>query len=255
MSNYPIILSVLFAFLLLACDRSQQDQQAPVDVNKPTTAGVSITNANATPIDATPIDISPTDASRSASENTLNQDAQPKRVNSAVKPVKKADDTYKVIEWIDLLPAKELNILLNPPEYLDDVEDGSEEDQILSKIQAQIDIDKSDPYQQALISRNVVSDMNGQRIRLPGFVVPLAFGDDEFEVTQFFLVPFFGACIHLPPPPPNQIVYVNYPQGIELKDLYDAFWLSGTMKTTLTENETATSAYTLVLDSIDPYYD
>lgn len=171
-----------------------------------------------------------------------------------VKTVKKESVDYKVLEWTDLIPKNELKILMNPPEYLNDVEDGSEADRILSKIQAQFEIDKNDPYQRALVSTNIVTEMDGEFIRLPGFVVPIEFGDEEFEITQFFLVPFFGACVHLPPPPPNQIVFVDYPEGLTLKSLYDAFWLSGKMITTLTENETATSAYTMKLDKIEAYY-
>ena len=162
---------------------------------------------------------------------------------------------YQQIEWTDLMPQAELDALLNPPAYLDEVEDGSFEDKIASQIQAQLNVDLDDPYQQALVSTNIVEAMDQAYIRLPGFVVPLSFGESEFMITEFFFVPFFGACIHLPPPPPNQILYVNYPQGIELKALYDAFWLNGQLSTELIENDTAIAAYQLSLHSIEPYYE
>lgn len=47
------------------------------------------------------------------------------------------------------------------------------------------------------------------------------------KVTKFFLVPTAGACIHTPPPPPNQIVLVEYPQGIELVSLATPVWVEG----------------------------
>ncbi|MGL4829805.1 MAG: DUF3299 domain-containing protein, partial [Vibrio sp.] len=51
----------------------------------------------------------------------------------------------------------------------------------------------------------VRTELNGSRVKIPGFVIPLE-GDDQ-KVTEFLLVPYFGACIHVPPPPPNQIIY------------------------------------------------
>ena len=94
--------------------------------------------------------------------------------------------------------------------------------------------------------------MDGQAISIPGFIVPLEF-DDELIVTEFFLVPYFGACIHVPPPPPNQIIYVKYAKGLELKTLYDPFWIYGTLKTSTVENDTATASYTIDMASYEDY--
>jgi len=55
---------------------------------------------------------------------------------------------------------------------------------------------------------NVVSDLNGEHIRIPGYVVPFDF-NAEGKHTEFLLVPYFGACLHPPPPPPNQIILVK----------------------------------------------
>ena len=59
----------------------------------------------------------------------------------------------------------------------------------------------------------------------------------------------------MPPPPPNQIIYAEYPKGFKLESLYEPFWMSGTMRTSLTENEMATSAYAMTVDRLDPYED
>jgi len=93
---------------------------------------------------------------------------------------------------------------------------------------------------------------DGQAIRLPGFIVPLEFGDEQ-RVTKFFLVPYFGACIHMPPPPPNQIVYAEHDAGFPLQSVYEPFWLSGRLSTTMTENDVATAAYAIAVDRIEPY--
>ena len=159
---------------------------------------------------------------------------------------------FKTIEWPDLMPQEDLDALLNPPEYLSEIEDGSVEDQISSQISSAIAAAKNDRYQQALVSTNIRPEMNGQAIRIPGFIVPLEFSDDQL-ITEFFVVPFFGACIHVPPPPPNQIIHVKYPKGFKLEALYNPFWLSGVLKTTLVENDMATSAYTMEVQLLEIY--
>ena len=80
-------------------------------------------------------------------------------------------------------------------------------------------------------------DVFGQDRRQPGWQgdpprrLPGAAGERrQGRVTEFFLVPYPGACIHVPPPPPNQIVLVRYPQGLKLTDIYTPLWVSGTLK-------------------------
>lgn len=169
---------------------------------------------------------------------------------AANKPAKPTE--FKTIEWPDLMPQQDLDALLNPPEYLANIEDGSPEDQISSQISSSIAAAKDDRYQQALVSTNIKPEMNGQAVRIPGFIVPLEFSDEQV-ITEFFVVPFFGACIHVPPPPPNQIIYVKYPKGFKLESLYDPFWLSGVLKTTLIENDVATAAYAMEVHLMEDY--
>jgi len=75
----------------------------------------------------------------------------------------------------------------------------------------------------------VVKALDGQSVSLPGFVVPLE-GDSEL-ITEFLLVPYFGACIHVPPPPPNQLVHVTIKGGVPIDSLYDAIVVTGIIKT------------------------
>lgn len=160
---------------------------------------------------------------------------------------------YRTIEWTDLMPKDDLDAFLNPPESLNDIEDGSAEDQIASQVFNAAKQAGDSRYQQALVSTRVVPEFDGQAVRVPGFIVPLAFGTTQQQVTRFFLVPYFGACIHVPPPPPNQIIYGEYPKGFKLDSLYDPFWITGVLSTTLTENDTATSAYSIKVDKISSY--
>lgn len=169
---------------------------------------------------------------------------------SSAKPSGKI--TYRTANWDDLIPEDDLDALVNPPLYLDEIEDGSFEDQISDQILNQIASESDSRYQQALVSTKVIPEMDGQAIRVPGFVVPLEF-DDQQVITEFFLVPYFGACIHTPPPPPNQIIHVSAPQGLTLEFLSYPFWISGIINTTLVENDMAVAAYSLEMHSYKPY--
>lgn len=71
-------------------------------------------------------------------------------------------------------------------------------------------------------------DVLGQTVRIPGYVLPLEFLGKK--VTEFLLVPTVGACIHTPAPPPNQVVHVSYPEGIEVAGLFAAVWVEGTLR-------------------------
>jgi hypothetical protein len=71
----------------------------------------------------------------------------------------------------------------------------------------------------------LVSTFNGKQVRIAGFVVPLVF--DQTEVNEFLLVPFVGACIHVPPPPPNQMILVRSHEPVEIGGLYDPIWVTG----------------------------
>ncbi|SEN04698.1 DUF3299 domain-containing protein [Nitrosomonas marina] len=161
---------------------------------------------------------------------------------------------YRTIEWIDLMPQDDLDALMNPPDYLDEIEDGSDDDQLSNQLMLAIDQTSDDRYMQALTSTRVMPEFDNLNIRLPGFIVPLEF-DAQLNVTRFFLVPFFGACIHVPPPPPNQIVYGIFEQGLKLEALHEPVWLTGRLRTTLTENDVATAAYAMEVTSVTKYTD
>ena len=149
------------------------------------------------------------------------------------------------------MPKKDLNILLNPPDYIMDTIEGTDGDELLDELRS---LPKSiqDEYQRALTSMDVITEMDGKSIRIPGFIVPIEFSEEK-KIIQFFLVPYFGACIHLPPPPPNQIIFVTYKKGVEVKELFDPVWISGTLQTSHFENDIALSAYSMQMQSLEIY--
>ena len=159
---------------------------------------------------------------------------------------------YEAIEWTDLIPLDDLKALMNPPDYLSDILDGSETDQIDSMMQSDFDEAPQSDYEKALVSTAVVPEFNDRNVKLPGFIVPIEFNDDLI-VSEFFLVPYFGACLHSPPPPPNQIVYVKLKDGFKLESLQQPFWVSGLLVTEDNENDIARSAYSISAQSVTPY--
>ena len=72
-----------------------------------------------------------------------------------------------------------------------------------------------------------IRKLMGKSVKIPGFAVPLE-GDDGFEyVKEFLLVPTFGACIHVPPPPPNQVIHVILDKSVHFEKLLYAVWITG----------------------------
>ncbi len=77
----------------------------------------------------------------------------------------------------------------------------------------------------ALQRSSVRTELAGMDVRIPGYVIPLEFSGTK--VTEFLLVPYNGACIHTPPPPANQIIYVTLERGTALDGLFIAVWVEG----------------------------
>ncbi|MCG8378279.1 MAG: DUF3299 domain-containing protein [Proteobacteria bacterium] len=160
---------------------------------------------------------------------------------------------YKELNWDQLIPEEELKImknlsaiLANPHQPLDP------NTGIRDEITTALD-QLSDPDIQGLMnSINVRPELNNKSVSIPGFIVPVE-TNAENAITEFFLVPYFGACIHVPPPPPNQIIYVRYDKGLQVKEIWMPFEIRGTLFTELLENDIAISAYTFVADSVEEY--
>ncbi len=87
-------------------------------------------------------------------------------------------------------------------------------------------------------------------MQIGGYVVPLAF--DGGRISEFLLVPFVGACIHVPPPPANQIVYVSGVQGYSASGgLLYPVWVTGRLKAVPIDTELANVGYTLDAENVE----
>lgn len=97
----------------------------------------------------------------------------------------------------------------------------------------------------------VVERMDGQRIRIPGFVVPLE--GDAREIHEFLLVPYFGACIHVPPPPANQLIHVLPDAPVPASWNMAPVWVSGVLSVARYDSELGSAGYQLRAIVVEAY--
>jgi len=150
-----------------------------------------------------------------------------------------------------------------PPQELDWdslMPDDFRPDKIMEKYGDISELDDSDPRAKKMLDEleaawnkaPVVQSLDGKRVKLPGFVVPLE-GDGQ-KLSEFLLVPYYGACIHVPPPPPNQTVYVKVPKGdARIRRAFDTVWVTGVMSAKPFTSDLATAGYQIQAESVTPY--
>jgi uncharacterized protein len=151
----------------------------------------------------------------------------------------KPDSADKVInlDWLELLPENERarGVAAAPPPGHNFLDDGG----------------ATAPQE---MSFAVNPALNGTLVKVPGFVVPLDL-DAKGQVTEFFLVPYYGACIHYPPPPPNQIIYVVPPKPFKLPTLTTPYWVTGRLQTMGKTSRVGAAAYTVTASAMEIYKD
>ncbi|MEO1138086.1 MAG: DUF3299 domain-containing protein [Pseudomonadota bacterium] len=135
------------------------------------------------------------------------------------------------LAWPDLLPEGEIAI---PP-----------------MLQGLIDHDSVPLSRQQPASSGVRTDWNGQIVRLPGFTVPLEY--DGTAVITFILVPYVGACVHVPPPPANQLVLVTTQTPFESRGLFEAVNVTGMFGVSSTSTQLAEIGYALSAEKIERF--
>jgi hypothetical protein len=142
------------------------------------------------------------------------------------------EDGFVELDWLQMLPADELEQL----------QDGGSVNHFGDQRMTQVG------------SSRVVKGVLGRKIKLPGYVVPLEM-DDSGRVSEFFLVPYYGACIHVPPPPPNQMVYVRLSRPLAVPDIWKAYWIEGELSDLKTRTPSADAAYFMEEARLAPYED
>jgi len=151
-----------------------------------------------------------------------------------------ASARYQEVTWDDLIPPEwdplrefknlDLNLLQDSdPRAMD----------ILDRLKSEWD------------NAPVRTSLDGKLIRIAGFVVPLE--ANAKQLREFLLVPYFGACIHVPPPPANNTVHVVLDSTVKNVGSMDAVWVSGQIKVERADTEWGVAGYRLEGQRVDPY--
>ncbi|MGG5290342.1 DUF3299 domain-containing protein [Pseudomonas shirazensis] len=122
----------------------------------------------------------------------------------------------------------------------------------LSQIGNALAAESAPPAPQQSANAPVVQALDNQQIKLPGYIVPLEVSE-EGRTTEFLLVPYYGACIHVPPPPSNQIVHIFSEMGVRVEDLYQPYWIEGRMQVKASSSELADAGYQMEAEKIYAY--
>lgn len=94
-----------------------------------------------------------------------------------------------------------------------------------------------------------LSALNGKTVKIPGFMVPLE--DDQRDVKEFLLVPNAQACIHVPPPPPNQMVYVKMKKGTAA--VFEPIWIYGTFNVVTKKSMYGDVSFEIIGEGVELY--
>lgn len=150
------------------------------------------------------------------------------------------------LDWLELLPPEDLAALEAMPEI----------EHIGAEAQGFSDgggyLKQAPGLPEVMYSTRTVAELDGREVRLAGYPVPLE-SDEQGRFIEFFLVPYPGACIHVPPPPPNQIVLVRHPRGIRIDDIYAPLEVDGRLRIETAGNALADAAYALNADAVRLY--
>jgi hypothetical protein len=151
-------------------------------------------------------------------------------------------DGFELVRWADLVPKG-----WNPSHRIRELRE------------RHAGLADADPRARAMLAqvREVLDaaptepSLAGRKVRIPGYVVPL--GGRTGGMSEFLLVPHFGACIHTPPPAANQVVHVVSKESVGGLAAMDTVWVRGTLGIARHESEAAVSGYRLTDASVEPY--
>lgn len=158
----------------------------------------------------------------------------------ATMPIASAAEPRE-ISWDDLVPAD-----WDPSKSFKDLQDLAalpDSDRRVQKLY--------DRMREVWDNAPTVRSMAGKTVKLPGYLVPL--DQDKEGLREFLLVPYFGACIHTPPPPANQIIHVRSARPIKGLRTMDAVWASGTLGLERNNSELGISGYSMAAERVVKY--
>ncbi|MDR1451216.1 MAG: DUF3299 domain-containing protein [Helicobacteraceae bacterium] len=153
-----------------------------------------------------------------------------------------AANSYKELTWDDLVPED-----WHPERIFNslNIDEISDDDPRVQKVM--------DAFMKEWNQSPTNPKIDGLSVKLPGYVAPLDWEDDE-KLAEFLLVPYFGACIHVPPPPPNQIIHVKPKNPLKGVVTMDTVWIYGVIRLeTGDSGSMGTSGYAMSADKVELY--
>ncbi|XBQ15070.1 MAG: DUF3299 domain-containing protein [Oceanicaulis sp.] len=164
--------------------------------------------------------------------------APPPGADLGLEPVD-ASIEAETVSWRDLIPDEDL-------ETIQALDEGRADPSMLGRFLNQ------SPVEGQIGTFNVVEDLDGLVVRMPGYILPLNYAQ-RGEAREFLLLPYHGACIHSPAPPPNQVVYLRSPEPIRFDSLWEPVWVEGRIEIERVDTDLAASAYAMTARSVSPY--
>lgn len=110
--------------------------------------------------------------------------------------------------------------------------------------------DENGPAARQVGSSGTNPKVNRAYVKVPGFIVPLGRLEPGI-IEEFLLVPYQGACIHVPPPPPNQIVYVNLRKAERIVTIDDPYWITGVLTVENKDSHLASTSYAIAGEKLE----
>ncbi|MEM1313201.1 MAG: DUF3299 domain-containing protein [Pseudomonadota bacterium] len=138
------------------------------------------------------------------------------------------------LTWRDLVPEEHRGVMMEALQMMGIVQHGM----------------LNSPWnQEAAVA--LTTEYDGKLVKMPGYIIPLDF--ESTGVTELLLVPYVGACIHVPPPPPNQLVFVRAAEPYQVAGLFEPVWVTGDFNASAAETELAEVGYIISEAGIEPY--
>ncbi|MDR9827062.1 DUF3299 domain-containing protein [Vibrio sp. FNV 38] len=130
------------------------------------------------------------------------------------------------LNWLDLVPDHEKELVM---------------ESVRTQSQFGLHDESSTEVGEQKLLGSVRPELNNKQVKIPGFIIPIE--GTSMSVKEFLLVPFYGACIHIPPPPQNQLIYVVMDDFEDIKGMWEVVYVTGTLKTEPLEHELALVGY------------
>jgi hypothetical protein len=148
-------------------------------------------------------------------------------------PLFSHSETLRELNWDELMPEG-----WEPQSWSTDEWTDESSDELGSQI-----ADALSNMNQMKTPAPTVKTLDKQVVKIPGYILPIKY--DEKGVTEFLLVPYLGACIHVPPPPENQMIYIKLKNIYPSSELFEPVWVSGTLRVETSQTEYADAGYSL----------